>query len=137
VARAPQTERLEVLVGRWNSAGRTVPGPSEPAIRITGTDTYEWLAGGFFLVHRVDVRMGDEKVEVIELIDDPSDSSYPMRSFDRQGNFVTMTARVRDDGGSGQTMARVGGTGWICGSRGPRRSQEGSTGQGLASGDPG
>jgi Protein of unknown function (DUF1579) len=98
VARAPQTERLEVLVGRWNSAGRTVPGPSEPAIRITGTDTYEWLAGGFFLVHRVDVRMGDEKVEVIELIDDPSDSSYPMRSFDSQGNFVTMTARVRNDG---------------------------------------
>jgi hypothetical protein len=99
-APAPQTERLEVLVGRWSSAGWMVPGPSEPAIRITGTDTYEWLAGGFFMVHRVDVRMGAEKVEVIELIGpyDPADSSYPMRSFDSQGNFITMTARVRDDG---------------------------------------
>jgi hypothetical protein len=97
---SPQTKRLEVLVGRWTSKGQTVPGPSEPAIQITGTDVYEWLAGGFFLVHRVDVRMGGEQVEVLELIGpyDAADHSYPMRSFDNQGNFATMTARVRDDG---------------------------------------
>lgn len=97
---APETKHLEVLVGRWNSEGQTVPGPSEPAIRITGTDTYEWLAGGFFLVHHVDVRRGDEQVQVLELIGpyDPVDHSFPMRSFDNQGNFATMTARVRDDG---------------------------------------
>jgi hypothetical protein len=96
----PETRRLEVLVGRWNSEGRTVPGPSDPAITITGTDTYEWLAGGFFLVHRVDVQVGGEQVVVIELIGpyDAADRSYPMRSFDSQGNFATMTARVRDDG---------------------------------------
>jgi Protein of unknown function (DUF1579) len=96
----PETRRLEVLVGRWSSTGRTVPGASEPATTITGTDTYDWLAGGFFLVHRVDVRMGGEQVEVLELIGphDRSDHSYPMRSFDNQGNFATMTARVRDDG---------------------------------------
>jgi Protein of unknown function (DUF1579) len=96
----PETRRLEVLVGRWNSEGRTVPGPSEPAIRITGTDTYEWLAGGFFLVHRVDVCVGGEHVEVLELIGpyDHPERSYPMRSFDNQGNYATMTARVDDDG---------------------------------------
>jgi Protein of unknown function (DUF1579) len=97
---APETKRLEVLVGRWSSEGQTLPGPSEPASRITGTDTYEWLAGGFFLVHHVDVRMGGEQVQVLELIGpyDPSDRSYPMRSFDNQGTFATMTARVRADG---------------------------------------
>ncbi|HWD46989.1 MAG TPA: hypothetical protein VHM23_25300 [Actinomycetota bacterium] len=31
---------------------------------------------------------------------DPSDGSYPMRSFDNQGNFVEMTAWVGDDGAS-------------------------------------
>jgi hypothetical protein len=97
---APETRRLDILVGRWSSEGRTVPGPSEPEVRISGTDTYEWMAGGHFLVHRVDVRMGGEQVEVVEMIGpyDPSDGSYPMRSFDNQGNFVTMTARVGDDG---------------------------------------
>jgi hypothetical protein len=94
---APETRRLEALIGRWSSTGQTVPGPSEPAVRIDGTDEYEWLAGGFFLVHRVDVRMGGERVEVLELIGpyDPADDSYPMRSFDNQGNFATMTARSR------------------------------------------
>lgn len=58
------------------------------------------MAGGHFLVHRADVNMGGERVEVIEMIGpyDPSDGSYPMRSFDNQGNFVEMTARVGDDG---------------------------------------
>jgi Protein of unknown function (DUF1579) len=97
---APETRRLEALVGRWHSEGRTVPGPSEPAITIRGTDTYEWMAGGHVLVHRVDVRMGGEQIEVVEIIGpyDPSDRSWPMRSFDNQGNVATMTARVRDDG---------------------------------------
>jgi hypothetical protein len=97
---APETRRLQVLVGRWRSEGRTVPGPSEPAMTIRGTDAYEWLAGGFFLVHRVDVQVGGERVEVLELIGpyDPHDRSFPMRSFDNQGNYATMTARVRDDG---------------------------------------
>ena len=97
---APETRRLDVLAGMWSSEGRTLPSPSAPSVRITGTDTYEWMTGGFFLVHRVDVRMGGSKVEVIEMIGpyDPADRSYPMRSFDNQGNFATMTARVRDDG---------------------------------------
>lgn len=97
MARAPQTERLEVLVGRWNSAGRTVPGPSEPAIRITGTDTYEceWLAGGFFPVHRVDVRMGDEKVEVIELI-----GPYDPFGFELPDAVLRQPGQLRHDDGA-------------------------------------
>jgi hypothetical protein len=46
--------------------------------------------------------LGDRRAadEVLELIGpyDRSEQSYPMRSFDNQGNFATMTARVRDDG---------------------------------------
>lgn len=91
---------LNALVGRWRSQGQTVATGSEPAIQIAGFDTYEWLAGEFFLIHRVDVRVNDEKVEVIEMIGpyDPSMRTYPMRSFDNQGNFVTMQASVNDDG---------------------------------------
>jgi Protein of unknown function (DUF1579) len=131
---APETRRLDVLVGRWNSEGRTVPSPSEPAITISGTDTYEWMAGGFFLVHRVDVRMDGEQVEVIEMIGpyDPSDHSYPMRSFDNQGNFATMTARVRDDGvwtftgASERTTLTIGDDGTTMTARW-ERSDDGST----------
>jgi hypothetical protein len=96
----PETKRLDVLVGTWRTQGQIVASPSDPAMEIVGTDSYEWLGGGFFLVHRVDVRMGAEKVETIEIIGpyDASSQTYPMRSFDNQGNFVTMRASVSDDG---------------------------------------
>jgi hypothetical protein len=70
-------------------------------MRISGTDRYEWLAGGFFLLHWVDVQIGDEKIEAIEIIGgyDAASGSYPMRSFDNGGNTATMYARVGEDGG--------------------------------------
>jgi hypothetical protein len=40
-------ERLEVLVGRWRTEGRTQESPDSPAAEIVATDTYEWLPGGF------------------------------------------------------------------------------------------
>ncbi|WP_141585216.1 DUF1579 family protein [Actinomadura sp. WMMA1423] len=101
-ARAPRSEnqRLNALVGRWRSQGCTAATAIEPAIRIAGSDTYEWLAGEHFLIHRVDVRMNEEHVEVIEMIGpyDPASRTYPMRSFDNQGNFATMWASVDDRG---------------------------------------
>ena len=96
----PELKRLDALLGTWKSQGRTVPSPADPGVTIAGTDTYEWLGGGFFMVHRVDVRIGDEPVEAIEIIGDydPSKGTYAMRSFDSQGNVATMQASVSDDG---------------------------------------
>ncbi|MEV0156231.1 hypothetical protein AB0H57_21230 [Micromonospora sp. NPDC050686] len=95
----PQLKALEPLVGRWRSSGRTVPGPFGPAVTISGTDTYEWLDNGF-LVHHVDVLMGDQRVRVIELIGehDPTDGTWAMRAFDGQGTFSTMRASVDAEG---------------------------------------
>jgi hypothetical protein len=39
-----------------------------PAARIDATDTYEWLPGRFGLLHTVDARVGNEKVEGAEII---------------------------------------------------------------------
>lgn len=91
--------RLDVLTGTWRSRGRILPGGSDSGVEISGTDRYEWLGDGF-LVHWVDVHMGSEKIEVIEVIGgyDASTQTYPMRSFDNHGNFVTMHAGVSDDG---------------------------------------
>jgi hypothetical protein len=88
---------LDVFVGRWQSRGHTLPTPGLP---ITGTDEYEWFPGDGFLVHHVDVTIGEEHVRVIEFIGDaasPEGGPYPMRSFDNQGVYSEMTATV-DDG---------------------------------------
>ena len=107
-APSPELRRLGALVGRWRSEGHIV---GDPAVPITGTDVYEWLAGGFFLVHHVDVVIGDQQVRALELIGeyDPATDAFTgggaVRSTltispDRAG----MTARWErsDDGASWQ-----------------------------------
>ena len=93
----PGHRRLEAFVGRWRTEGRTAAGPSGPAAEIAGEDRYEWLPGGFFLVHRVDVRVGGERVSAIEIIGyDPASGTYPMHWFDGQGGSGTYRASLRD-----------------------------------------
>jgi hypothetical protein len=61
---SPQTQRLDALVGRWRSGGHIV---GDAPVPITGTDIYEWLPGGFFLVHHVDVKIGQQQVQALEI----------------------------------------------------------------------
>jgi hypothetical protein len=93
---APALQFLNPLIGTWKTEGEIL---GNPATKIQGTDQYEWVSGGFFVLHRVDVWMGDDKVETIELIGgfDAETGTFPMRSFDNQGNFTTMQARVEPD----------------------------------------
>jgi hypothetical protein len=72
----------------------------DPAVPITGTDSYEWLPGGFFLVHHVDVVIGEQPVQALELIGEhgPATDSYTARAYDNLGNITVMQARVDEQG---------------------------------------
>jgi hypothetical protein len=94
---------LAPLVGAWSSRGRTVARPGEPAVAIEGTDVYEWLDGGHFLVHHVDVHVGGEQVTVLEVIGEPDGDGLLMRAFDSGGAAGTMRATV--DGAGVWTFA--------------------------------
>jgi Protein of unknown function (DUF1579) len=61
-------DRLAVLVGRWRTEGSTRATADSPAARIEATDTYDWLPGRSGLLHTVDARVGDQKVEGAEII---------------------------------------------------------------------
>ncbi|MGB3211686.1 MAG: DUF1579 family protein [Desulforhopalus sp.] len=88
---------LDVFVGKWSTRGQTKATPSEPAIDIIGTDTYKWLPGEFFMFHEVDVRMGDNEANAIEIIGyEPLSQTYPTQFFDNLGNTGTFEASVRD-----------------------------------------
>jgi hypothetical protein len=51
-------------------------------------------------LHKVDVAMGNDKTEAIEIIGefDSKSKTYKMRSFDSQGNFITMEAYLDNSG---------------------------------------
>lgn len=91
----PEHEALAPFVGRWRTRGEVRASGSTPALEIAGTDAYEWLPGGFFLLHRVDVRIGGDPVQAIEIIGwDAEAGTYFMRSYDSQGGTGEMTATV-------------------------------------------
>src|SRR5512132_4419623 len=85
------------LVGRWRSEGHIV---GDPPVPITGTDTYQWLPGGFFLLHHVDVVIGDQRLQAIELLGpyDPATDAVTARAYDNLGSVTVMQARVDEQG---------------------------------------
>jgi len=93
----PENERLAALVGRWRTSGRTneAAGAETP---IDAVDTYEWLPGRFALLHTVDARVGEERVEGAEIIGwDPARGSYVTQYFGSDGpNSYEATLRHED-----------------------------------------
>jgi Protein of unknown function (DUF1579) len=92
----PDTRKLGALVGNWRTEGEVLVEGSDAVLQITGSDVYEWLGGGFFLVHHVDVLVGAEHVQAIEIIGsyDPTRDVYLARSFDNRGAAEMMEVRV-------------------------------------------
>lgn len=93
-------KRLDAVVGVWRTEGLTVATDDGPAVRITGSDTYEWLPGGHFLLHHVDVTIGGQRYRALEVIGEynPVDDDYVARAYDSAGDTGTMTVRVDADG---------------------------------------
>jgi hypothetical protein len=90
-------ERLHAIAGRWATDGHVVGNPS---VLVKGFDTYEVLPGGYFVVHHVDVTVGDQPVHAIEIIGerDPDSGDFLARSFDNSGSCEVMTVTVDDAG---------------------------------------
>ena len=64
----PHHKRMEAFVGKWHSDGWAAEESAAGRVPMTHLHTYEWLPGGFFLVHRWDGRIGDKDNEGIEII---------------------------------------------------------------------
>jgi hypothetical protein len=92
-----EQERLWSIAGEWATDGHVV---GDPPLPVKGSDTYEVLPGGYFLVHHVDVTVGDREVRAIEVIGEPAPhvGGFLARSFDDRGNAEVMRVTVDDEG---------------------------------------
>ena len=94
VAPSAEHKRMEIFVGKWRTEGEIVDGVGN-AERVRAIDTYEWLPGGYFLVHHVDGRMGDDVVKTLEIIGyDAVRAMYFSHAFDNHGNVATYDASL-------------------------------------------
>src|SRR5262245_23535022 len=83
----PEHQRLDVFLGKWNQAGEAQASPYGPAGKMTSTDTFEWLPGGFFMLHRWEARQAGLDFKATEIIGYDSKSKvYTSHFFDNFGN---------------------------------------------------
>jgi hypothetical protein len=93
----PALKRLNVFVGTWNKEGQAYDGPFGSAAKVTAVETFEWLPGGLFLIHRLRGHLGDMEIACIEIIGyDASNQSYAVHSFYNDGNRKLWQAHERD-----------------------------------------
>ena len=93
-------ETLDFLIGKWKTSGEVKADGPNPAFTFQGTDTYEWILNKKFIRHKVDVTMGHDKVQAMEIIGgfDEKNKTFKMRSFDNHGAFTEMDAHIDEEG---------------------------------------
>jgi uncharacterized protein DUF1579 len=95
---ASELERLEALIGRWKTEGWTIEPTGTQGDRIDAVDTYERLPGGA-LLHLVDARVGDQRVEGAEIIGfDPDSGRYSTQYFGTDGPAAYEATLSEEDG---------------------------------------
>ena len=72
---APALRRLDRLVGRWSMEGHLV---GSDQTTITGSTSFQWLPGGFFLEQRAQIDFVGLRIDALELMGyDPETDSFP------------------------------------------------------------
>lgn len=92
---SPKHEKMNAFAGEWKTTGKVYAAAGTPELPINATDTYEWLEGGFFLVHRWDAQIGGKRHTGMEIMSyDAETDIYPMHSYNDEGTRGKMIARV-------------------------------------------
>ena len=138
--RSAELERLNDFIGVWHAEGisyadgQDADDPYGSGDKWVSDEVYEWLDGGFFLVHRWHAMVGSRPFNGLEVIGyDDTTKQYVTRFFDNAGfspsylaevhgrdwTFVEENTRARvtigDDGQSMQCTWewKNGGRGWL------------------------
>jgi len=94
----PEHRRLEPFIGKWKTEGIIKATPVAPGVPFHAVDTYEWVPGGFFVLHRWDANMPDGRTQGVEILGyDAARATYTVQSFDSVGNTDALTASVAGD----------------------------------------
>jgi len=94
------TATFDALIGTWDTKGDVYGDDATTVVAtVVGTDAYEWL-GTAFVVHRIDVHMGDEAVVGLEVIGPvrPGEREVPTQAYDGGGEIQSSVAIAEPDG---------------------------------------
>ena len=96
--------RLEVFIGDWHAEGTSygdgqdAADPRASSVPWTSDESYEWLPGSFFVLHRWDAQMGQHEFKGAEIMGyDDAEGGYFTRMFDNAGHHFDYRASVDGD----------------------------------------
>ena len=96
--------RLDVFVGKWHTEGTSFADGQKPddprasGVPWTSDEHYEWLPGGFFLLHQWNALAGTREFTGTEIIGhDEAAGGYFTRFFDNAGFHPEYIATVDED----------------------------------------
>ncbi len=92
-----ENEKLAQFEGQWHTTGKILNSENKQQDDLRGSETYEWLPGDHFMLHKVDVTIGNEQHISYEIIGfDQNAQHYTLQQYDNKGNSRSMTASLRD-----------------------------------------
>jgi Protein of unknown function (DUF1579) len=95
----PEYRRLDVFVGNWSMEGQQYDGPFGPNAKVVAVESYEWLAGGFFLLHRLGGKLDSTEIACMEIIGfDEATQNYPRYTFYGNGKTNEWQSQATDTG---------------------------------------
>ena len=100
-------QALAVLIGNWINEGATVATADIASAAIRTSDVYEWVPGGFFVVHTAFGKIGDISVGGVSIIGVDGDA-YDDTFYDSFGNVHR--SRLEIDGDVHRWIGLDGGT---------------------------
>ena len=97
-------QQLGAFIGKWHAEGSSyadgqqAADPLASAVPWTSDESYEWLPGEFFVLHRWDAMAGDRVFKGTQILGfDDKEGGYFTRHFDNTGNHPEYHAKVSGD----------------------------------------
>jgi uncharacterized protein DUF1579 len=91
-------QALAVLIGNWINEGATIGGDGNESVPIRTSDVYEWVPGGFFVVHTAFGKIGETSVGGVSIIGvDGDGDAYDDTFYDSFGNVHRSRLEIDGD----------------------------------------
>lgn len=90
------TSNFERLLGSWKTSGKILT--ENQTLNLSGTDTYEIILDGNYILHKADVTMGNEKSETFEIVSlTDTTGKAKMQYFNSKGESGIMTSEITNN----------------------------------------
>lgn len=91
-----ETSNFKKLIGIWKTEGTILTAKDNP--KLVGVDSYEFILNGNCILHKADVKMGNEKSETLEIIAlDNSTEKGRMQYYNSKGESGILTSSLTEN----------------------------------------